>query len=239
MKPTTLSRGNAAIVYDADVLPAGDRFPIDPFDLFDPERWRAAGAVRGQAPGRGSSLFLDTDFGPAVLRRYLRGGMVARVNRDRYLFRGVAASRPFREFHLLRRMAADGLRVPQPLAALCEREGPFYRAALLTRRIAPARPLPEHFSDERFDWRRLGAELRTFFDAGMAHADLNARNILVHDDTDAAWVIDLDASRYDPGRPVDGAGQLARLRRSLEKLWPAEAPDLGGCWAALLAGHAA
>lgn len=245
MKPTTLSQGNAAIVYDADVLPAGGRSPSgepDPRDLlrlFDPAHWRAEGALRGQAPGRGSSLFLETDFGPAVLRRYLRGGMVARVNRDRYLYRGVAASRPFREFHLLRRMAADGLRVPEPLAALCEREGPFYRAALLTRRIAPARPLPERFGDERFDWRRLGAELRTFFDAGMAHADLNARNILVHDDTAAAWVIDLDASRYDPAHPVDGAGQLARLRRSLEKLWPEQAPDLEPRWAALLEGHAA
>jgi 3-deoxy-D-manno-octulosonic acid kinase len=237
MTPTTLNQGNAAIVYDADVLPVGDR-PL--VDLFDPAHWSAVGAVSGEAPGRGSSLFLETGFGPAVLRRYLRGGMVARVSRDRYLFRGVEASRPFREFHVLRRMAADGLRVPEPLAALCEREGPFYRAALLTRRIAPARALPDHFADEAFDWRRLGAELRAFFEAGMAHADLNARNILVHDETGAAWVIDLDASRYEPARPVDGEGQLARLHRSLEKLWPPGpgAPDLGECWAALREGYA-
>jgi 3-deoxy-D-manno-octulosonic acid kinase len=171
-----------------------------------------------------------------VLRRYLRGGMVARVSHDRYWFRGVEVSRPFREFDVLARMAADGLRVPTPLAALCLREGLFYRAALLTRRIAPARALPEHFTNEGFDWSRLGTELRALFDAGLRHADLNARNILIHDDTSASWVIDLDASRYDPDRPAAGERQLARLHRSLEKLWTAEAPPLDDCWTALQAG---
>lgn len=233
MKPTTIRQGSSRIVYDADVIAAGDAA------LFDPAHWRQAGALEGSAPGRGTSWFLDAPFGPAVLRRYLRGGMVAKVNRDRYLYRGADASRPFREFHLLAQMAEDGLRVPRPLAGLCEREGPFYRAALLTRRIAPARPLPDHFFDPRFDWRRLGAELRTFFDAGMVHADLNARNILVHGDTGAAWIIDLDASSYDPSRPADGARQLARLRRSLDKLWPTDGPDPAPRWAALLEGHGA
>jgi 3-deoxy-D-manno-octulosonic acid kinase len=236
MKPVTVHVENAAIVYDADALPAGygtaDTLPR----LFDASWWTERGAVTGSAPGRGTSVFLATDFGEAVLRRYLRGGMVARVNHDRYLFRGVAASRPFREFDVLARMAADGLRVPAPLAALCVREGLFYRAALLTRRIAPARALPERFTDERFDWARLGAELRGLFDAGLRHADLNARNILVHDETQESWVIDLDASRYEPDRPASGERQLARLCRSLEKLWPAEAPPLADCWAALLTG---
>ncbi len=235
MKPVTVHVENAAIVYDADTLPARLTPPDVLPRLFDGGWWSGQGAVTGEAPGRGSSLFLATDFGEAVLRRYLRGGMAAKVSHDRYFFRGVEASRPFREFDVLARMAADGLPVPEPLAALCARDGLFYRAALLTRRIAPARALPEHFTDMAFDWSRLGAELRSLFQAGMRHADLNARNILVHSDTGAAWVIDLDASRYDPGRPVSGDRQLARLRRSLEKLWPPDAPALDGCWAALAA----
>ncbi len=211
--------------------------PAGVVDLFDPGHWRRAHALAGSAPGRGTSFFIDAPFGAAVLRRYLRGGMVARFNRDRYLYRGLAASRPFREFDLLRRMADDGLNVPAPLAALCDRDGLFYRAALLTRRIAPARALPGHFGDPGFDWRRLGAALRSFFDAGMDHADLNARNILVHEKTGEAWIIDLDASRYEPARPGDGAGQLARLYRSLQKLWPAGGPALEPCWKQLLQGH--
>lgn len=233
MNPVTIHKGSRAIVYDADAVPAGAA------ELFDPEYWCGQGALEGSAPGRGTSHFLDTPFGPAVLRRYRRGGMVARFNRERYLYRGLEASRPFREFHLLREMNEDGLRVPAPLAALCHREGPFYRAALLTRRIAPARPLVDHFRDENFDWKRLGGELRSFFDAGMAHADLNARNILVHDENGAAWVIDLDASRYSGGHPVDGTRQLERLKRSLVKLWPEDGPALDPCWDALWAGSGA
>lgn len=233
MKPTTIQQGSSSIVYDADALPA-----VDP-SLFDEAHWRATDALEGSAPGRGTSWFIETPAGPAVLRRYLRGGMVARINHDRYLYRSVASSRPFREFDVLQRMSGDGLRVPEPLAALCHREGAFYRAALLTRRIAPARALPDHFTNPDFDWPRLGRELRGFFAAGMAHADLNARNILIHDDTGAAWVIDLDASRYTPGKAVDGAGQLARLKRSLEKLWPeAGVPSLEDAWARLSEGAA-
>ncbi len=235
MKPTTIQQGSTGIVYDADALTV-----VEPA-WFDVAHWRGKGALQGSAPGRGTSWFLESPAGPAVLRRYLRGGMVARVNHDRYLFRGLEASRPFREFDVLRRMAEDGLRVPAPLAAACFREGPFYRAALLTRRIAPVRALPECFADPHFDWPRLGAELRAFFDAGMDHADLNARNILVHEDTGDAWLIDLDASRYTPGSPVDGSGQLSRLRRSLEKLWPPtpDAPSLEAAWRGLLEGAGA
>ena len=140
MKPTTIQKGSSSIVYDADALPAVES------SLFDETHWRAADALEGSAPGRGTSWFVETPAGPAVLRRYLRGGMVARINRDRYLYRGASASRPFREFDVLRRMSEDGLRVPRPLAALCRREGAFYRAALMTRRIAPAQALPERFT---------------------------------------------------------------------------------------------
>lgn len=234
MKPATIQKGSSNIVYDADALSA-----VEP-RLFDEAHWRALNALEGSAPGRGTSWFVETPAGPAVLRRYLRGGLVARINHSRYLYRGTASSRPFREFDVLQRMSGDGLRVPEPLAALCRREGAFYRAALMTRRIAPARALPAHFADGDFDWRRLGRELRSFFDAGMAHADLNARNILIHDETGDAWVIDLDASRYTPGKPVDGERQLARLKRSLHKLWPqTQVAALDDSWVRLLEGASA
>ena len=232
MKPVIIQQNSRAIVYDADALPA-----MEP-QFFDPEYWRGQGALTGSAPGRGTSWFVDAPWGASVLRQYRRGGMVARFNRNHYLYTGRERSRPFREFHVLENMTADGLRVPAPQAALCVVKGLVYEAALITRRIAPARALVEHFANENFDWQRLGAELRTFFNAGMEHADLNARNILIHDESHAAWVIDLDASSYDPSRPGDGADQLARLKRSLEKRWPADAPPMQRAWQALLQGHA-
>ena len=214
MKPVTINKDSQAIVYDADVLPGAG------IDLFDPEHWRARGLLSGSAPGRGTTCFLDAPFGPAALRRYLRGGWAAKISRETYFFTGVESSRSFREFHLLAAMAQAGLRVPRPIAALCARSGPGYRAALLTARIQPARTLPERFLDPNLDWTRLGHELRAFHDAGMDHADLNARNILVHDETGEAWLLDFDRCSFDPARPVDGSQNLARLERSLVKLWP-------------------
>jgi len=231
MNPVTLKERSQAIVYDGDVLAA-----VGP-GLFDPDRWRREGGLQGFAPGRGTTWFVKGPFGRAALRRYLRGGWVARLSRDRYLFLGFGNSRPFREFHLLRRMRDANLRVPAPLAAWCARSGLWYRGALLTRRIEPARPLPERFTDPALDWSRVGAGLREFHDAGMEHADLNAHNILIADDGGDIWLLDLDRSRFQPGRPVDGRRNLARLKRSLEKLWPAAGAGLETCWLGLLAGY--
>jgi 3-deoxy-D-manno-octulosonic acid kinase len=233
MKPVTFEKSGQLIVYDADVLPSADA------GLFDADAWRAQGRVEGEAPGRGTSCFLDTPFGAAVLRHYLRGGWAARFSRDQYLFTGNERSRPWREFHLLRRMNEAGLNVPAPLAALVQRSGFCYRGALLTRRVEPARPLAELCESPGLDWARLGRELRVFFDAGVRHADLNARNILIHGDTGAAWLLDFDRSAFTPGAGVNGTVQLARLRRSLDKTWGALAAQYGSKWQDLMGGYRA
>jgi 3-deoxy-D-manno-octulosonic acid kinase len=134
-------------------------------------------------------------------------------------------------------MLAAGLRVPAPIAALCDRDGRFYRAALITRRITPVHALADLLSDNNLDWALLGAGLREFHDAGVDHADLNARNILVHDETQQAWLIDFDRSSFTGGTAVDGSRNLARLKRSLDKLWPESGPDLELAWASLLQGY--
>ena len=75
MKSRTHNQESLVIVYDAEqVQQPGPH-------LFDETYWRERGAVEGEAAGRGSALFLDTPFGPAVLRRYLRGGWPAKVSR--------------------------------------------------------------------------------------------------------------------------------------------------------------
>jgi len=233
MKPLTLQTSSQAIVYDADAMPAPGA------GMFDAEQWRVQGRLQGSAPGRGTTVFIDAPFGAAVLRRYLRGGWAAKFSREHYLYTGVAGSRPFREFELLCRMVEAGLHVPAPLAALCEHRGLSCRGALLTRRIAPARPLAERLADPAVDWARLGRELREFHAAGVAHADLNARNILIHDDSGAAWLLDFDRSKFTPGSGVDGQANLARLRRSLDKTWPGQGPALDDCWDKLRGGYRA
>ncbi len=231
MKPVTIKAASSHIVYDADVLSAPQ--PA----LFETGYWRDQQALEGSAPGRGSASFVRMGTGSAVLRRYLRGGWVARWNRDRYWYTGLARSRPFAEFELLRRMTADGLRVPTPLAALCDRHGLFYRAALLTERIAPAQPLEAHCGASDFDWSHLGRALAEFHRAGVRHADLNARNILIHERTGEVWLIDFDRCSYRPGQPVSGPAQLDRLQRSCRKFWPPQGADFASSWKALMQGY--
>jgi 3-deoxy-D-manno-octulosonic acid kinase len=203
--------------------------------------WQQGQAITGLAAGRGNALFLDTPFGPAVLRRYLRGGWPAWLSRDRYLYLGRERSRPFREFHLLRRMHDVGLPVPAPLAALCERGGLRYRGALLMERIMGANPMESlalDGQDRLRTWTRIGACIRKFHHAGVHHADLNARNILVDPSAGAVYLVDFDRCRYRPGTVVQGDTNLARLKRSLYKLWPVDRrPALQEGWQALMSGY--
>jgi 3-deoxy-D-manno-octulosonic acid kinase len=192
------------------------------------------------APGRGTTLFIDAPFGPGALRRYLRGGWPARISRDRYVFTGYRRTRPLREFELLRDMEQLGLPAPRPVAACCERSGLLYRGALLTHVIPGVEPLADclraGLSSEQ--WRAIGACIARFHAAGVRHADLNARNILLRQPDGAVFLVDFDRGRYTPGRAVDGRRNLARLLRSLKKLWPRESvAGIKDRWNCLLEGY--
>lgn len=234
MKVQTLIKRHHAIVYDGETIE--DPSP----SLFDPEHWRRENGLLGSAPGRGSALFLQTEFASAVLRRYLRGGWAARVSHDRYLYTGYSRSRPFREFHLLVWMRQQELPVPEPLAALCEHRGVLSRGALLTRTIPGASTLADLLPTGigHVPWRGVGACIARFHQSGVDHADLNARNILMQDDPQLVHLVDFDRGRVSRGRVVDGHRNLSRLRRSLEKCWPREKrEEIDDCWDALLEGY--
>jgi 3-deoxy-D-manno-octulosonic acid kinase len=234
VKPRDHKQDSFLIVYDADRVQHPD------VQLFDAGYWQARDGLEGEAIGRGSALFLETPFGSAVLRQYLRGGVPARFNRDRYLFTGWARSRPVAEFRILVRLFEAGLPVPEPLAALTEKRGLFYTGSLLTRRIMDTLPLADLMSSrsgEPLFWRRIGACVRHFHDRGVIHADLNARNILV-DSNDRAYLIDFDRARFSDGQTTAYARNLQRLHRSFKKLWPDSVlNDLASCWEALLGGY--
>lgn len=225
---------SASIVYDAD------RLQNPGVELFDPAYWHEQGGLAGEAVGRGSALFLETPFGDAVLREYLRGGLPGRLIRDRYLFTGWSRSRPAAEFHVLALLMDAGLPVPEPLAAMTRRRGPFYTGSLLTVRIPDTVPLADMIVEKcgrpEF-WTSIGACIRRFHDQGVVHADLNARNILV-DTRNRVYLIDFDRARIQLGREAAFARNLARLRRSFDKLWPEGVwKRLEPCWQGLVEGY--
>lgn len=175
--------------------------------------------------GRGNALiWTRADGREWVLRHYRRGGWIARLSPDRYVWLGEARSRAWREFTLLQALHAEGLPVPRPVAARVVHEGPFYRQDLVTERVPGAHPLSERLQQAPLPpegWAALGQTLGRFHRAGVGHADLNAANILV-DDQGGFFLIDFDRGRRPASRAFQ-ARALGRLRASLDK-WAGRVP---------------
>ena len=218
MRLATYQTGKTYILYDAhSVCDAASTPQITPA-LFDADHWRYTGRILGEAPGRGSSLFLDAGHEQWVLRPYRRGGLIARMSAARYLWTGLERICGFCELRLTAHLFAQGLPVPRPVATAVTRHGISYTAALITVRIPGARTLAELLEQGAADnglLERVGATIRRFHDIGLDHVDLNARNLLV-DDAGKVWLIDLDRCRLrNPGTWREA--NLARLERSLVK----------------------
>lgn len=209
---------------------------------FDFAHWQARGACEATPAGRGASAFVETPAGPMVLRHYRRGGLAARISRDRYLYTGAARTRSLAEFRLLAALFRAGQRVPRPLAALYRRHGLLYSAAILVERVPGARSLAELFDDaDAALFRAVGVAVGTLHARQVWHADLNAHNVLV-DPQGRVWLIDFDRARQrgGAGDPAWAMGNLARLRRSLFKLGaPERMREFEPAWRALLHGHSA
>jgi 3-deoxy-D-manno-octulosonic acid kinase len=125
-----------AMLYDASRAGNADA------SWFDRLWWSRRGEVRETAEGRGAAVFIEADARQLVLRHYRRGGWMAHLSGDRYLWHGEALTRSYVEWHLLYALRRAGLPVPVPIAASYCRTGRFsYTADLLTEQI-PAGPPP-------------------------------------------------------------------------------------------------
>jgi tRNA A-37 threonylcarbamoyl transferase component Bud32 len=109
--------------------------------------------------------------------------------------------------------------------------GPCYRGWLVTRRLTGARDFwavaqAEDFAADKASWLEAAAgTVRAMHQCGIDHFDLNLKNILLRREAGGAraYIIDFDKSRVFNGAVPRGRGErnLARLKRSIEKLDPA------------------
>jgi len=187
---------------------------------FDLDFWRSHPRSQSLAGGRGASQKFFVADEAFVLRRYQRGGMMARILEDQYLWTGLARSRPSRELTVLQYALQHNLPVAQAVGCLVQRTGLYYRAAIISRFIENQGTLADCLTQLALDearWFELGLLLRRLHRAGIDHADLNANNILIGDN-DAFYLIDFDKARVvTPDSPVL-RNNLQRLRRSLLKI---------------------
>lgn len=220
--PETIRCGNSHILFDATVLaqPADDIFSLDWLERH--------GSVQSTGSGRGESWFINLEAPELtsrqwVLRHYLRGGMIARFNRDLYLAWQAEHSRAWKEWRLLHHMYTLGLPVPRPVAARASwpagRCSGLHRADILLERIPRCSNLSSLLQQQALPaalWQDIGRCLKKFHNHDISHADLNANNILIND-SQKIYLIDFDRCRVTTNERLK-AGNLPRLRRSLLKL---------------------
>lgn len=204
------SKDQAHILYDATLIEHPDEA------LFSPDLNSVA--EKAVAIGRGEAQFYQYQGHDLVLKKYLRGGMVASLLGDRYFGLNREQTRSFKEFHLLHQLQKLALPAPRPVAARAEKSGLFFRAALITLEIPNAQTLADQLMSSTLDdaaWQDVGRCIRQFHDNNVYHADLNARNILLSEGK--VYLIDFDKGAFRYLGESWKASNLARLKRSLLK----------------------
>lgn len=179
-----------------------------------------------------------------LVRHYRRGGLVGRVNRKTYFL----GHRAFDELRATLRAAGGGVRVPEVIVAAEHRTGLGYSATLATRWIDGASDgaawLAAATPAEREAFlREAGRQIALMHAAGVAHPDINLRNLLIVQAPDeglgptadegraaeeraraearpVVYIIDFDRARLSDGPtpPARRARDLRRLGRSARKL---------------------
>lgn len=226
--------GESVIVYDASLV---NHPQVAWFEI---ESWPHAAAPDGRA-GRGRTLLIECAGLACVLRHYYRGGWIASISRDRFIWTGEARNRAFAEWRLLAQLRDLALPVPRPIAARYVRHGPTYRADLITERIAGVVPLSLRLTGRAMSaeaWETVGTCIARFHAARVFHADLNAHNLQV-DESGRVFLLDFDRGRIMPAAGDWQRRNLERLHRSLRKIGAAGKVAFGPAdWAALLGGYA-
>lgn len=168
--------------------------------------------------GRGQALKVVRLNKPLVIRHYFRGGLMAKLSKDRFWPSAIHNSRGMREFTLLRLMNSWSLPVPTPAGAHHHRSVLGDRADIAIGWIPDANNLIQRLQSgpiPETEWRTVGKTIRAMHDRQVFHSDLNAHNLML-DVRGKAWIVDFDKCMVKP----DGEWKhrnLSRLLRSLQK----------------------
>lgn len=191
-------------------------------------------------------VFSLSEQGRVIVRAYRRGGVLGRINRKLY-FRG---HRAFDELFATIQAGAGGVQVPEVVLAAERRLGLGYIATIATRWIEGAvdgaawlRTAAPAVRAEAL--QEVGRQIGLMHEAGVAHPDLNLRNLLVVESPDRTkpmvYLIDFDRARLSKGPTPRArrARDIQRLGRSARKLelplerdngWLALRLGYGGAW---------
>ncbi|MDZ7780926.1 MAG: lipopolysaccharide kinase InaA family protein [Gemmatimonadota bacterium] len=215
--------------------PARDRIERALLDHGSLRRWASALGSGEPLSGRGTVIAIDAPapgpdgHGRWAVRRYLRGGQVARLMGDRYLKGG--QPRPVRELRASCTCRERGVPTPAVVAGTVYPTGPLhYRADLVTELLPDSADLAAVLfgspgaaprPDPTAALEATGFLLVRAASRGIRHVDLNAKNVVLTSSEAGvtAHLIDLDRCRVRarPLEEADASAMRRRLTRSLRK----------------------
>jgi tRNA A-37 threonylcarbamoyl transferase component Bud32 len=190
-------------------------------DLVDDFRRVDATRRKTHAHGRVEHFSYHPKGAPArvFVRRAAHGGIFGAFAGGIY----TDLSRPLRELRAAQVARGAGVNVAEPLAVLATRvAGPFYRLTMISREVENASNLLALRAEMTGQLKRelicrVADEMRRLHEAGVYHADLTLKNILVHGSS--VTIIDLDKARLLGRRDETmDIRNLARFNRSVVKL---------------------
>ncbi len=189
---------------------------------FEAEYWKDLEAIVGESKGRFTTWFVRAPSSMSasiwVLRHYYRGGLVAKLSRDKFFYLGLQQTRVYKEINLLVKMRQLGLPVPAAVGGRVTKRWFSYQCDLLMEKLQ-ARDLVAVLSKSEIDsagWYQIGQVIAEFHHHGIDHSDLNAHNIML-DDAGKVWLIDFDRCAQRALSKTWQQKNMDRLKRSFDK----------------------
>jgi tRNA A-37 threonylcarbamoyl transferase component Bud32 len=162
----------------------------------------------------------------AVVRHYTHGGLLRKVTSDRF----AGSERFFTEVRVSEHLRRRGVNTPEVLGLLVQAgKLGFRRGALVTRMVEGGQDLLVYLRSEdgvrqladprtkRALIRSTARQVRKMHDAGVCHADLHVKNLLLAP-AGRIFILDLDRAKVHGELGLSRRlANLIRLGRSLEK----------------------
>jgi 3-deoxy-D-manno-octulosonic acid kinase len=212
--------GNKTVIFNKSLT---NEFPLDLFSrkhIYSNPSYECKLHTSIDGQKRGSVHVFRFDEMSLVLRHYYRGGSVAKLVSDKYIWQGLNRSRALRELQILSKLQEQGLPVPTPIAAHVCKTGLVYSADLITQLIPKSYSLSSILIENaitKVNWENIGSVVKKFHNVNCNHIDLNAHNILLNEDN-SVFLIDFDKSKIEEKSGFWRKENIKRLVRSLEKL---------------------
>ncbi len=166
------------------------------------------------------------DSGRWVVRHLSHGGLPAPLTGDRFL--NLGTPRPFNELQVSLRLIDMGIRTPPVVVAAVYPSGVIYRGEVAREEVTDASDLAECLFGSKLPnslrpdaLSAAGRLIGSLHRGGVAHPDLNIRNVLIRwsEKTPEAYILDVEKCRIRPRlSKLARRRMLSRLQRSARKL---------------------